>query len=83
MFEKEKYYKYINTINTMNTITYIILVIIAFIISIVTNISSLIITIPLGLLIANIYTFNNKIKIQEMKWKMDIYNKIITNKESL
>ena len=35
----------------------------------------------IGFGIANTYTLKTKIFIQEMKWKMDIYDKIVTRKE--
>lgn len=80
LFEKEKYIKYINTLENMNKTVYIIIIVLFVLIGIMTGFISLIITVPLGILIANAYTFASKIKIQEMKWKFDIYETI--NKRS-
>lgn len=78
IFEKEKYYGYIKTLENITIITYICIIIITAIIglSISKNLIGLIIGIGIGFLIGNIYTIKTKIKIQEMKWKLDIYNKI-------
>lgn len=82
IFEKETYYKYIKTLENMNTISYILIIGLGIIIGLVTGIITLIISIPVSILIANMYTFATKIKVQEMKWKFDIYNEVIRkNKE--
>ena len=77
IFEKEKYYKYIQQLETYQTIVYIIIMIIAVIIGIAGGGIALILTIPIGLLISWIYLIATRIKVQEMKWKFDIYNKIM------
>lgn len=83
MFEKELYYKYTKTLQTMNTVVYIVLIVIALLITLLSkNMTGLIITLPIAILIANNYTFKNKIKIQEMHWKLDMYNEIITKRGS-
>ena len=77
IFEKEKYYKYIQQLETYQTIVYVLIMIISVITGIAGGFVALIITIPIGLLISWIYLIATRIKIQEMKWKFDIYNKII------
>ena len=77
IFEKEKYYKYIRQLETYQTAMYIIIMIISVIIGIATGFTTLIVTIPIGLLLSWIYLIATRIKIQEMKWKFDIYNKIM------
>lgn len=77
LFEKEKYYKYIRTIENMITAYYFIIIGIFILIGIASkNFIVCIICILIGLLISTIATLNAKIKVQEMKWKMDIYEKI-------
>lgn len=82
MFEKEKYYKLIKDLEKIVTVIYVLILIFAVIIGIATGVAALIITIPIGLLIAFLYTIAMKIKIQEMKWQLDIYDKVnkIVNK---
>ena len=76
IFEREKYYNYINKLERSITIAYGIIMLFAIIIGIATGITTLIITIPLGMIISASYTFGAKVKVQEMKWKFDIYEKI-------
>lgn len=76
IFEREKYYNYINKLEKSITIAYGIIMLFAIIIGIATGIATLIITIPLGMIISASYTFGAKVKVQEMKWKFDIYEKI-------
>lgn len=76
IFEREKYYNYINKLERSITIAYGIIMLFAIIIGIATGIATLIITIPLGMIISASYTFGAKVKVQEMKWKFDIYEKI-------
>lgn len=76
IFEREKYYDYINKLERSITIAYGIIMLFAIIIGIATGIATLIITIPLGMIISASYTFGAKVKVQEMKWKFDIYEKI-------
>ena len=82
MFEKEKYYKLIKDLEKIVTIIYVLILIFSVIIGLIGGGVSLIITIPIGLLVAFLYTITMKIKIQEMRWQMDIYDKInkIVNK---
>lgn len=77
IFEKEKYYKYINQLEKELTIINAIIMIISVLIGIATGGGTLIITIPLGLFISWGLTMKLKIQIQEMKWKFDIYNKVM------
>lgn len=77
IFEKEKYYKYIQQLETYQTIVYVIIMIIAVIIGIAGGGIALILTIPIGLFISWIYLIATRIKVQEMKWKFDVYNKIM------
>ena len=77
LFEKEKYYKYIGTIENMITAYYFIIIGIFILIGIASkNLIGFIICILIGILISTIATLNAKIKIQEVKWKMDIYEKV-------
>ena len=82
MFEKEKYYKLIKDLEKIVTIIYVLILIFSVIIGLIGGGVSLIITIPIGLLVAFLYTITMKIKIQEMRFQMDIYYKInkIVNK---
>lgn len=77
IFEKEKYYKYIQNIETTIKVAYIVIMIISVLIGIAAGGAPLIITIPLGMLISWSYTIGAKIKVQEMRWKFDIYNKMM------
>ncbi len=76
MFEKQKYYKLMNDLEKGITIMYAIIMIISVIIGIAAGVAPLIITIPLGLIISYFTTFATKIKIQEMRWKIDIHDKL-------
>ena len=76
IFEKEKYYKYIQNIETTIKVAYIVIMIISVLIGIAAGGAPLIITIPLGMLISWSYTIGAKIKVQEMRWNLDIYNKM-------
>ena len=76
MFEKQKYYKLMSDLETSITIMYIVTMVIAVIIGIAAGVAPLIITIPLGLLISYFVTFATKIKIQEMRWRMDVHDKL-------
>lgn len=77
IFEKEKYYKYIQNIETTIKVAYIIIMVISVILGIAAGGAPLLITIPIGMLISWCYTIGAKIKVQEMKWKFDLYNKMI------
>ena len=80
IFEKEKYYKYIQQLERYQSIVYAIVMIIAVITGIAGGGIALIITIPVGMLISWFYLIATRIKIQEMKWKFDIYNKLMEQK---
>ena len=80
IFEKEKYYKYIQQLERYQSIVYAIVMIIAVIIGIAGGGIALIITIPVGMLISWFYLIATRVKIQEMKWKFDIYNKLMEQK---
>ena len=77
MFEENEYIKLTNQLQNTVTTTYAIIMIIAIIIGIAGGGVALIITIPIGLLISKYYTLKTRIKIQEMKWKIDMYEKNI------
>ena len=76
LFEKNKYYKYIQQLEKYQTVVYVIIMLVAIIIGLATGVLTLIITIPLGMLIAWCNLIATRIRIQEMKWKFDIYAKI-------
>lgn len=80
IFEKEKYYKYIQQLERYQTIVYVIIMIISVITGIAGGGIALIITIPIGMLISWFYLIATRVKIQEMKWKFDIYNKLMEQK---
>ncbi|MBP3831448.1 MAG: hypothetical protein ILA02_03645 [Clostridia bacterium] len=80
IFEKEKYYKYIQQLERYQSIVYAIVMIIAVITGIAGGGIALIITIPVGMLISWFYLIATRVKIQEMKWKFDIYNKLMEQK---
>lgn len=81
-FERDTYYKYVKTLESMNTIAYVIIIGLGVLIGLATGVATLIISIPISILIANMYTFATKIKIQEMKWKIDVHAEITRkNKE--
>lgn len=80
IFEKEKYYKYIQQLERYQSIVYAIIMIIAVITGIAGGGIALIITIPVGMLISWFYLIATRVKIQEMKWKFDIYNKLMEQK---
>ena len=81
IFEKEKYYKYIQNIETTIKVAYIVIMIISVLIGIATGGATLLITIPIGMLISWCYTINATTKVQEMRWKFDVYDRIMKNKE--
>lgn len=80
-FEKDTYYKYIKTLESMNTLAYVIIIGLGVIIGLATGIVTLVISVPISILLANMYTFATKMKIQKMKWEIDIYDKIVRKKE--
>ena len=77
LFEKEKYYKYINILEKNITIAYITITILTAIIGTATLQGvGFILGVLLGLLISGNYTLMAKIKVQTMKWEIDIHDKI-------
>lgn len=76
IFEKEKYYQYINSIEKMITATYVLLIMAGIGIGAFGGILGIILGAFIGFIISTLYTKAAKIKIQEMKWKMDIYEMI-------
>ena len=76
LFEKEKYYKYIGNLESMVNFSYLIFIILGFIIGLLGKGAGALLGAGIGFLLAKAYTLGAKIKIQEMKWKMDIYERI-------
>lgn len=74
LFEKEKYYKYIGTLEKIINFYYVIFISITALIGLATGKGlGFIIGILLGILIAKVYTLKTKIKIQKMKWEIDMH----------
>lgn len=81
MFEKNKEYEYIQYLEKNIIFVYIITMLLsATVFTAVLKAIGLIIGLVLGYFLAKYYTISTKIKIQEMKWRIDIHNKIM-NKE--
>lgn len=76
MFEKQKYYDYIQKLENSITWVYIIVLVLSVLFGIAAGGVALIITIPLGLLLAGSWTLASKIKVQDMRWKMDLWDYI-------
>lgn len=76
LFEKEKYYKYIGTLEKLVNFLYLIFIILGFLIGCLGKTKGAIIGGLIGFALASYYTLGVKIKIQEMKWKMDIHENI-------
>lgn len=77
LFEKDKYYKYIKELENIVNFSYAIYAIIFGILgAIIGKGIGLILGIIIGMLLARAYTLNTKIKIQKMKWEIDIHQKI-------
>lgn len=77
LFEKEKYYKYIKDLENVINFAYVIFILLFGIIGLAMGKAiGLIIGILIGILLAGSYTLNTKIKIQKMKWEIDIYDKV-------
>lgn len=81
MFDKQKYYKFINDVKsqiaTLYSIYTIIFVILAYMIYQITGSMLLsILTVILGIGSISILTKNLEIKLQEMYWRLDIYDKV-------
>lgn len=82
LFEKEKYYKYINNLERNIIIAYIIIILLTAILGIIIAKGiGLILGIAIGIIISGNYTLITKIRIQKMKWEMDIYQ-IIQEKQN-
>ena len=81
LFEKDKYYKLIKALENIITIIYVVVIFISASIGAVGGAGGLIIGILIGVLISYINTLIIKIKVQEMKFKMDLYDKVVRNKE--
>lgn len=77
IFEKEKYYNYITKLEQSITVIYAIIMILSIIIGLAMAVVGLFITVPIGFALSYLYTFGAKVKVQEMKMKFDLYNKII------
>lgn len=73
LFEKEKYYKYIRTLEEIKIGIYILIIFITMKISNAIG-KGLYLGIIIGILISILYTIMIKIKIQKMKWEIDIYD---------
>lgn len=81
IFEKEKYYEYIEKLRKRIDYYYVFIIGILLILGALThNIKISIILIILGIIISNYITLKTKILIQEMKFKIDIYE-IITKEK--
>lgn len=81
MFDKQKYYKFINDVKsqiaTLYSIYTIIFVILAYMIYQITGSMLLsILTVILGIGSISMLTKNLEIKLQEMYWRLEIYDKI-------
>lgn len=89
LFDKEKYYKYTNSIKSdiaatysINTIISIIIIYIVY--QFIENIFISILIFIINIIISNMQTQKLELKIQEMYWKLDIYDNIykIANKKA-
>lgn len=82
MFEKEKEYEYIKYLEKNIMFVYIV-VILLFTLMFAAIFKGLgfIIGLILGYFVAKNYTINTKIKIQELKWRIDIYNRIMSKEK--
>ena len=80
MFEKEKYYQYIQTLEKAVNFYYVFLMGLGLLIGAFMGIVGVLIGVLIGFFIAHMYTLAIKIKIQDMKWKIDIHT-ATTNQE--
>lgn len=81
LFEKEKYYSYIGILEKMINFYYALFIGIFGIIGVATgNVFGLIIGVGLGFIMAKACTLGAKIKVQKMRWEMDIYLKLTEKK---
>lgn len=78
MFEKDKEYEYIQYLEKNIIFVYVVIMILfTLMFLILLKGLGVIIGLILGYFVAKNYTIGNKIKIQEMKWQIDIHNKIM------
>ena len=78
MFEKDKEYEYIQYLERNIIFVYVVTIILfTLMFSVLLKGLGIIIGLILGYFVAKNYTISNKIKIQEMKWRIDIHNKIM------
>lgn len=78
MFEKDKEYEYIKYLEKSIIFVYIVVIsMITIIFTAMLQLIGLVIGLVLGYFISKAYTISAKIKIQEMKWRIDIHNKIM------
>lgn len=83
IFEKDKYYKYIGTLEKIVNAIYIIYIFIGAVFgAAIGKVKGMSIGILITLLLATLHTITIKIKIQEMKWKMDIHEILNKNKNN-
>ena len=82
MFDKKTYYSYITILDTLTTVMFMLFIIACSLVGLfVLEIKGLIIGLVVSLITSfPVYIFS-KIKVEEMKWKLDIYNKIHEKKE--
>lgn len=83
MFEKDKEYEYIQYLEKNIIFVYVItMILFTLMFAALLKGLGIIIGLILGYFVAKNYTISNKIKIQEMKWRIDIHNRIMyTEKE--
>lgn len=83
MFEKNKEYEYIQYLEKNIIFVYVItMILFTLMFAALLKGLGIIIGLILGYFVAKNYTISNKIKIQEMKWRIDIHNRIMyTEKE--
>lgn len=76
MFDEKKYYNYIQKLEKRLDYYYVFSIGIGAILgAYLYYIKGIIIGCIMGLLIANYFTLKTKIKIQKMKWEIDMYRK--------
>lgn len=86
LFDRKYYYKYICSFETISFVNYLLIIIfstfLGFLISHIFNINILLFSLLfmlLGVFLGYIFYENNRIKVEEMKMKLDIYDKIINS----
>lgn len=75
IFEKEKYYKQIKDLESIVNITYLFVVGFFALMGLTKGVMGFIVLTGIGFLISWCITFATQVKIQEMKWKFDMYEK--------